>query len=115
MGNNLDKKINTYMNLLTTEQQTAYKQGRSTIDILSLIQNSIQSDETQQLILIDLTKAFDSIDRNTMWTILYQQGLRWRTIQQMKMGHTGTKLCAKHEEIIGKDVHNNKGVFKEAQ
>ena len=76
-------RINPYMELLTTGQQTAYKQGRSTIDILSLIQNSIQNEETRQLILIDLSKACGSIDRNTIWTILYQQGFPLGTDKQL--------------------------------
>ena len=80
------------MNILTTEQQCAYKHGRSTIDILSLVQNSIQRDETQQLILVDLSKAFDSIDRDAMWAIAYQQGLPWETIKQIRMGHNGAKF-----------------------
>ena len=61
------------MNLLTTEQQTSYKQGRSIIDILSPVQNIIQNEDTQQLILIGLCNAFDSIERDATRAILYQQ------------------------------------------
>ena len=107
------KSITPYMNLLTTERQTSYNQGRSTIDILPLIQNSIQNEETHQLILIAISKEFDSIDRGAMWAILYQQGLPWKSVQQIKMGHTGTRLCAEHEEIIGKEIYN-KGVYQES-
>ena len=70
----MTKRRSTFMNLLTNEQQCAYKQGRSTIDILSLIQNNIQQDKTKKIIIVDLSKAFDSIDRDAMWTISYQQG-----------------------------------------
>ena len=62
----MTRRIAPYMNLLTTEQD-AYKQERSTIDIISLIQNIIQQDKTEQLILVDLSKASDSIDRNAIW------------------------------------------------
>ena len=47
--------------MLKTEQQSAYKQGRSTIDIRALVQNSIQNDRTQQLILVGISEAFDPI------------------------------------------------------
>ena len=45
------------MNRLTKATQTAYKQGRSPIDILPLVQNILKFNETQVLILIDLTKS----------------------------------------------------------
>ena len=61
------------MALLTRGTQTAYKMGRSTIDILSLIQNQIQTEQTKQLILIDLPKAFGAIDRNILRTTLYEK------------------------------------------
>ena len=55
------RRITQFINMLTTEQQRAYKQGRSTIDILSLIQNSIHQDKTHQLIMAGVSKAVYSI------------------------------------------------------
>jgi len=77
------------MDLLTRETQTEYKTGRSEIDILSLVQNRIHHDTTKQLILIDLSKEFDTIDRNILWTILYEKGLPWDMIRCIKSGHCG--------------------------
>ena len=99
------------MNLLTAEQQAAYKQGISTMDILHMVQNSIRHGDAHQLIRIYLPKDDDSIKRNAIWAILYQQGLPWKLSQQLKMGHKGTKLRAKHDGTIGKDIRN-KGVFR---
>ena len=73
------------MDILTKETQSAYKTGRPTIDILSLIQNQIQNEETRQLILIDLSKAFGPINRNILWTILYGTGLPCEFIKQIKI------------------------------
>ena len=106
----MTRRISPFTNMITAEQQTAYRHGRSTIDILSLIQNSIQNDKTQQLILVGLSKSFDSIDRNTMWAIMYQQGTPLDMVEQLKMGHTGTRLCAKHAGCVGTSIYNNKGV-----
>ena len=39
----ITNRLTPYMNLLTQETQSAYETGRSTIDILSLIQNQIQN------------------------------------------------------------------------
>merc|ERR1712112_158607 len=105
-------RLTPYMNLLTQETQSAYKTGRSTIDILSLIQNQIQNEDTRQLILIDLSKAFDSIDRNILWTVLYEKGLPWDFIKQLRSGHLGNQLCPKYKGFIGTKCYNNKGVFQ---
>ena len=68
---------------------------------MSLIQNSSRGDKTQQLILVDLSKAFGSVGRNVRRAIIYQQGLRWEAINQIRMGHDVGKLCAKHDGYKG--------------
>ena len=108
----LTNRITPYMSLLTNETQTAYKTGRSTIDILSLIQNQIQNEKTKQLLLIDLSKAFDSIDRDILWTTLYEKGLPWDLIKQIRSGHCGNYLAPKYKGKIGGKINNNKGVFQ---
>ena len=98
------------MNLLTKETQTAYKQGRSTIDILSVVQNLLKNNNTQMLILIDLSKAFDSINRDILWTVLYEKGIPWDMVKQLRMGHIGNKLRPKYKGNKGTYMYNNKGV-----
>ena len=91
------RRITPYMNILTSEQQMAYQQGRSTIGILlALVQNRIKREEPQRLILVHLSNPFDSIDRGYMWAIVYRQGISPNVTQPMKMGHIGTALRAKH-------------------
>ena len=63
------------MNCMTNEFQNAYKVGRSTIDVLYLLNNHINKEGTNNLILFDLSKAFDTINREILWTILYESGL----------------------------------------
>ena len=90
-------RITPYIQLSATKQQAKYKQGRPTIDILPLVQNSIQQGETHRLILVDPSKAIDSIGRNAMWGILDRRGIPCEIIKQVKMGHNVTRMCAKHE------------------
>ena len=110
----MTRMITPYMNPLANGLKMAYRQGRSAIDILPTIQNSIQYDQTKQLILIDLSRAFGSIGRNTLRAILYRQGIPWGVIKQIKMWHMGNKLCAKHDGGIGRGIYNNKVCSKEA-
>ena len=84
---------------------------RQTIDILSLIQNQIQAEETKQLILIDLSKAFGSIDRNILWAFLYGKGLPWELIQNIRAGHLGNYLTPKYKEELRNKVYSGMGVF----
>ena len=71
------------------ETETAYKTGRSTTDILSIIQNQTQNEDNSQLIPIGRSKSPDSIDRNIIWAILYEAGLPWTFIQKIRDGGHG--------------------------
>ena len=86
-------RLTPYMGLLSRETQTEYKTRRSTLDILSLIQNRLQNEATKKLILLDLSEAFDSITRNILWAILYEKELPWNLIKQIRSGHQGNILC----------------------
>ena len=63
----------------------------STVDISSLVQNQIQNGQTKQLILIDLSKAFDCGGRNILWDTLYEKGPPWELIKQISAGHCGKR------------------------
>ena len=69
----MTNRITPYAGLLTRETQTAYKTGRSTLDILSLIRYKIQHGETKQLILVGRSKEFGFINRNMLRAILYRK------------------------------------------
>ena len=101
----MTNRLTPYMSLITNEMQTAYKAGRSTIDILSLVQNHIQCEKTRQLILIDLSKAFGSVNRDILRTILYEKGIPWDFTKQIRSGHIGNKLYPKYKGIIGAQIY----------
>ena len=108
----LSNRLTPILNLLTSESQTEYKNSRSTHDVLSLLQKNIKNDNTTGLILIDLSKAFEAIDRNLLWEILYEKGLPRDCIRLIRMGHTDSQLRPKYKGAIGTSTHNNRGVFQ---
>ena len=108
----MTKRLTPYMNLLTKETQIAYKQGRSSVDVLPLVRHLLKFNEARQLILIDLSESFDSINRNTIWTVLYEKGIPWEMIARLRMCHMGNKLCPKYRGAMGKYIYKNKGVFQ---
>ena len=70
----ISNRLTTILNLHTSESQTYYKNSRSTLGVLILLQKNIKHDSATGLILIDLSKAFDAIGRNLLWAILYEKG-----------------------------------------
>ena len=95
------KRLNPVLNLLTPENQYAYKNKKSTVDILSMVNNQIKNDGTAQLILFDFSKAFGNIERDILWAKLYEDGLSIKFIKMAKMGHEGNKLLPKCDGYIG--------------
>ena len=108
----MTEKLAVVMNVVTTELQTSYKKGRSTLDILTIINKQIKTDETKHIIMLDLSKACDSANRELPWTALYKKGLPEPMIRRIRMGHEDTKLRPKAKGTLGKKQINNKGVFQ---
>ena len=100
----ITNRLKTYLNFLTSEVQAAYKDSRSTIDVLCLMNNTIKHENTNQLILFDLSKAFDTINRDMLWAILYERGLSTNLIKIIRMGHLGTNLEPKSNGCLGSKV-----------
>merc|ERR1712112_748961 len=73
----------------------------------NFIKNNIQGQ-----ILIDLSKAFDRVDRNKLWKILYEKGLPISFINMIKIGHDNNQLCSKVKGEYSKLINNNIGVFQ---
>ena len=63
-----------------------------------------------------LSKAFDRINRNKLWWVLYEKGLPIKLIQSIKKGHENNWLQGKRNGVRGSKINNNnnnnKGVFQ---
>ena len=67
----LSNRLTPILNLLTNEQQCAYKTKKSTMDIIYLIKNKYIKGEIKGQILLGLSKAFDRINRSKLWYIFF--------------------------------------------
>jgi len=106
-------RIAEIIHLLTITNQYGYKKGLSTIYDIYKIEQYIQEGETDaQILLMDLSRAFDTINRTQLWTALYKKELPLGTIIQIREGRKNTKLCAEHQGEYGKLRKNNVGVFR---
>ena len=64
------------------------------------------------ILLMDLSKAFDTVNRPLMWTTLYRKGIPIDMIKQIWRGHQNTQLLSKSHNQYGPPVLNNIGVFQ---
>ena len=71
-----------------------------------------QGEAKQNVLLMDLTKAFDAVNRTILWNTLYKQGVPIQTILHIRRGSNRAILQAKHNKQYGQKVHNNIGVFQ---
>ena len=99
--------------LATKITQFGYKKRTSTIDALRKIQDFLDTKSKEGLlVLLDLSKAFDTINRKLLWTALYRKGLPVQLIQTLRKGHENTKLRVKNCGNLGDHIKNNVGVFQ---
>ena len=102
--------INPILNLLTAENQYAYKQKKLTMDILALVNQVLKRNETHNLILFDFPKDFGNIERDIMWPKLYESGRPCNFVRTIRIGHECNRLIPKCGGYIGKSA--SKGVFQ---
>ena len=61
---------------------------------------------------MDLTKAFDKVNRTILWTTLYKKGLPIDMITHIRRGHQNTTLMPKTKGKYGEETTNNVGIFQ---
>lgn len=56
------------------ESQCGFRAGRSTINMIFILQQlqekAIEQNQPLYMILVDFSKAFDTVDRQTLWKVL---------------------------------------------
>ena len=81
------------------ESQCAFRSNRSTVDMMltaKLLQQSCREKEIAlYLAFLDITKAYDSVDRETMWKILEIIGFPTKILSIFKLlnGEASCKIC----------------------
>ena len=79
-------------NKMLNEAQAGFRQGYSTIDhVLALVQKKLLSHGKLYVCFIDFKKAFDLVDRNTLWLILKKNGIRGKMYKAVKSMHEDVK------------------------
>jgi len=96
---------------MTSITQYGYKSGLSTLDATIKIEHAIQTvPGNTTIVLMDLSKAFGRVNRQTLWAALYKAGLPLIMIDHIRQGHQHTTIRYKDNGTYGPPTTNNVGV-----
>ena len=94
-------RIAPILNLITKDNQCAYKSKRSTMDAIFYAKQQFMKNGICGNISFDLSKAFDRINRNKLWWILYEKGIPVILIHLLWLGHDMNLLQGKRNGALG--------------
>ena len=86
------------------EEQSGFRPNRSTTDIMFLIRRLQESARKKQIPLyvcfIDLTKAYDSVDRTLLWTVLSRFGVPHSMISVIHQFRDGIRAYVRLDDRV---------------
>ena len=95
-------------------EQHGFRAGRSCVDLINTVRIIIeQSAEYQSplwLLFIDFEKAFDSVNRENIWAILYNRGTPRKIVNLIKEGYRGYKCRVKQGTKLSEEFETKTGV-----
>ena len=91
------------------EEQCGFRPRRSTVDMMFVVrrlQELARKDTPVYLCFIDLTKAYDSVDRTLLWDVLARFGVPPRMLAFIRQFHDGMHesawICSTWGKVSGK-------------
>ena len=106
-------RLETIIDPQLMEAQCGFRKGRGTVDqiwaIRQIIERATEYQGTVHLGFADLTKAYDSVDRSALITILKQYQVPQQLID-IKELYTGTWCCVRTAEGTSEDFEVKTGV-----
>ena len=83
----------TLVDTTVTDSQCGFRTARRTCDMIfaarQLQEECIEQQRSLYAIFIDLTKAFDTVNRDALWFVLQKEGFPLKVINILKSLHTG--------------------------
>ena len=91
----LTRLLEHIVDLVLPECQCGFRCGRSTIDMIfvarKLQEKCCEQHQDLYMAVVDLTKAFDSVNRDLLWNILHKFGCPPTFIAMLQQFHTGMR------------------------
>ena len=86
------------------EGQSGFRPNRSTTDMMFVIRRLQELARKKRIPLyvcfIDLTKAYDSVDRTLLWTVLARFGVPQIMISAIRQFHDGMRACVQLDDRV---------------
>ena len=86
------------------EEQSGFRANRSTTDMMFMIRRLQELARKKRIPLyvwfIDLTKAYDSVDRSLLWTVLARFGVPQNTISVIRQFYDGMRACVRLDDRV---------------
>ena len=102
----IDKKLR--------EEQAGFRKGRSTTDQIAslriIIEQSLEWNSPLLVNFIDYEKAFDSVDRETLWKIMRHYGIPSKIVELIKEMYDGTSCKVIHDGMLSESFKIKTGV-----
>ena len=105
--------VNTYTGI-QPESQCGFRANRGTVDLIFSARLLQERCKEQNLPLyqrfIDLSKAFDTVNRSTLWKILLKLGCPERFVGLIRFLHNGMKARVSFNGTLSEEISINNGV-----
>lgn len=105
----LSRRLNLYINIFDTiaEEQAGFREGYSTIDNAFILNSVIQKQLSKKgrklyVAFVDSEKAFDSVNRHKLWSVLIRCGIRGKLFKALQSIYKNVKAC-----VVTKDGHTD--------
>ena len=86
------------------EEQSGFRPNRSTADVMLVIcrlQELARKKKIPPYVgFIDLTKAYDSVDRTLLWTVLARFGVQQNMTSVIRQFHDGMRTCVRLDDRV---------------
>ena len=96
------------------EQQAGFRQDRSCTDQIAtlriIVEQSIEWNSSLYINFVDYEKAFDSVDRETLWKVLRHYGVPKKLVNMIKNSYEGMSCRVIHEGQLTKNFEVMTGV-----
>ena len=96
------------------EQQAGFRQDRSCTDQIAtlriIMEQSIEWNSSLYINFVDYKKAFDSVDRETLWKVLRHYGVPKKLVNMIKNSYEGMSCRVIHEGQLTKNFEVRTGV-----
>ena len=86
-------------NFVLTDAQAGFRKGRSTVDhiftLYAAIERQFANNSKLYIAFIDFKKAYDSVNRNILWSVLLRSGIQGKMLRTIKAMYASVQACVK--------------------